>query len=203
MHTMKLTRYTKLSVLKRTGPGLSSGFLARFKGDFNLLGLPLPPPDLPEDQYYVAVMRLLSHPDKLPDRLNEALFAMETLSGPECRGVLEDLPEWQKLSARFTANSTYEEVALQVWLRDERLLVDTSTRQHLKRLTAFEHAARSPKFPEPLAPFHIELPASFSGPGLQVLPAPPLLQALTNALDKWFLANDRGEETTKLEVYVM
>jgi hypothetical protein len=134
------------------------------------------------------VAHLLNHPAKLPNSLNEALAALEEVGRPEAQDFLTALPNWNQLAARFKRDSTYEEIALQLWLHEPALLVRASNTQRLKRLTAFEHAGRAPNFaaagPMPLDP------AS----------AIPNLEA---GLDAWFSLNDRGEGTVRIELYPM
>jgi hypothetical protein len=187
MQTMKLTRYNKISVLKHIGPPLLDRFFEHFEQDFQRHGLPLPRPDLPEEEYFNRIAHLLNHPDKLPNALNEALAALEDVGRPEAQDFLTALPNWNELLARFKTGSTYEEIALQLWLYDPNLLIRASNTQRLKRLTAFEHAGRSPNF---------TTPASALEPG-SVLPE------LTASLDAWFGLNDRGENTVRIELYPM
>src|ERR1044071_8144100 len=188
MQTMKLTRYNKLSVLKRIGPPLLDQFFKHFEQDFQRCGLPLPRPDLPEDEYFSRGAHLLNHPDKLPNALNEALAALEDVGRPEAQDFLTALPTWDQLAARFKRDSTYEEIALQLWLHDATLLIRASNTQRLKRLTAFEHAGRSPHFN--------------AAPTLAVDPE-SIIPNLSAGLDAWFGLNDRGEDTVRVEPYPM
>lgn len=188
MHTMKLTRYNKLSVLKRIGPILLDRFFKHFETELNRHGLPLPPPDLPADEYFKRLAHLLNHPDKLPNALNEVLAALEDVARPEAQDLLITLPNWSQLVEKFDRDSTYEEIALQLWLFAPNLLVRASNTQRLKRLTAFEHAGRSPKF---------------KAPSRALVDPASILPPLTTSLDAWFSLNDRGEDTTRIELYPM
>lgn len=187
MQTMKLIRYNKLSVLKRIGPALLDRFFSHFDQDFRRLGLARPAPDLPENEYFHRVAHLLNHPAQLPNSLNEALAALEDVGRPEAQDFLTALPNWEQLAAKFKRGSTYEEIALQLWLHDATLLVRASNTQRLKRLTAFEHAGRAPRFQA--APLALD-PAS-------------IIPNLEASLDAWFSLNDRGEDTVRIELYPM
>ena len=146
MHTMKLTRFNKFSVLKRINPSLLHRFFQRFEDEFNRQGLSLPPPDLADHDYFQFIAHLLNRPDKLPNALNEALFAIEDIASPPGQELIEQLPEWPELVRMLAADSTAEEIALQLWLQHPNILVRASNTHRLKRLTAFEQAGRSPKF---------------------------------------------------------
>jgi hypothetical protein len=187
MQTMKLIRYNKISVLKRIGPALLDRFLKHFEPEFTRHGLLLPRPDLPEEEYFNRVAHLLNHPDKLPNTLNEALAALEDVGRPEAQDFLTALPNWSEVAERLAPDSTYEEVALQLWLYEPALLVRASNTQRLKRLTAFEHAGRAPDLNAPAMAID---PLSF-------------VPGLTKSLDEWFTLNDRGEDTVRIESYPM
>src|ERR1043165_9140226 len=80
---MKLKRFNKRHFLARIGRDLLARFFESFRDDFNANQLPLPPPGLPDADYINALLRLLLHPEGLPDRLNEALFAIDDISSPQ------------------------------------------------------------------------------------------------------------------------
>ena len=185
---MKLKRFNKRHFLARIGRDLLARFFESFRDDFNANQLPLPPPDLPDADYINALLRLLLHPEGLPDRLNEALFAIDDISSPQGIERLQAAPEWSGLQPMLKPDSTCEDLALQLWLVAPSVLARVHNALRLRRLTAFEHAAtRLPKDQRP--PFD---------------PTDKMaIVALTQDLDAWFARNQRGAETTRIEVYPM
>ena len=90
------------------------------------------------------------------------------------------------MAIHFKAESSLEDLALQLWLAAPELLARTHNAQRLRRLTAFQYAGcKIPKAQRPLF----------------IPPNAVALQALVDGLDAWFDRNHRGQETTKIEVY--
>src|SRR5207247_7644390 len=48
-------------------------------------GISLPDPNLSDDAYFQAVATLFASPELLPNRLTEALHAVQEMSDPQCR----------------------------------------------------------------------------------------------------------------------
>jgi hypothetical protein len=181
MKTLKLKRFNQPQFLRRLGRDLLTKFFDRFTGPT----LPLPPPELPDADYYYALAGLLLRPEHLPPGLCEDLSAIEEMATREGFSRFERAPEWPRLQAGLRPNSTAEDIALQVWLSAPDILAREHNLLRLRRLTAFEHAAHEEK--------------QSSAPG-----DPPdklTLLNLTLALDAWFARNQRGVESTRIEVY--
>jgi len=186
MHALKLKRLPKLSVLKRISRPLLEEFFARFETALNGNGLALPPPGLSDDGFLKEIAALLMHPRQLPDGVNDALAVLEEMSAPRAFEQLEAAPDWPVLQSGLKAESTREEMVLQLWLRDR----DRLSRQHnalrLVRLTAFEYAATNM--------------SADKRPPLDAADKLAIIN-LTTSLDAWFARNQRGAETTRIEVY--
>src|SRR2546423_288474 len=188
MPTLKFKRFNKPQILKQIGRDLLGAFFAKFEEDFQAQGFALPPPALPDGSYFDALAQLLMCPEELPDRLNEALFAIDEMAGAGGEQLLQAAAEAAQLSIHFKVDSTLEDIALQIWLAAPALLARTHNAQRLRRLTTFQYAGCGlPKAQRP--PFRP--------------PDAAALDALAAGLDAWFDRNHRGQETTKIEVYLL
>ncbi len=168
--------------------GLLMDFLAQFAPQLRAGQVELPARDLPEEEWYGAVTRLLRAPEALPEELNEALFAIDEMASPAGQEQLETALERAGRSMAFGPRCSRADVALRVWLSDRALLARAHNEQRLRRLSAFEFFAASVPGPQ-RAPF--------------TAPDPPALEALAAALDAWFARHHRGQDTTRVEVYPM
>ncbi len=186
MPIVKFKPFNKPQVLKQIGRGLLAQFFEKFKKEFEARSLALPALDLSDGHYFTSLARLLRHPEGLPDWLNEALFAIDEMASPRGHEFLLAAAEWANLSLVLRAESSREDVALQVWLAAPALLARTHNAQRLRRLTAFRYAG-------------CKLPKA------QRVPFTPLdstaLQSLTAGVDDWLDRNHRGQQTAKIEVH--
>jgi hypothetical protein len=220
MPILKFKRFNKHQTLKHIGREQLGQFFGHFRPDFAASGLTLPGPDLPESQYFQALARLLMAPEGLPDRFNEALFAIDEMATQRGQELLQATSEWAGLQVQFKPESSPEEIALQVWLAAPALLARTHNAQRLRRLTAFEYAGskfakeeRLPFDPGTLSPNPSPIgwargteqgpPCSQASTTHQpsTLQPSPNFAALTTALDGWFGRHQRGQQTTRIEVY--
>jgi hypothetical protein len=183
---MKFKRFTKTQVLKRIGRDLLIRFFAAFAQDLPARRIALPPAELGDDDYFRAVAALLRQPEALPDRLNEVLFAIDEMASDEGQEALERALAEAGLALAFAPESSHEDIALQVWLSAPALLARQHNQQRMRRLEAFEHFGTALASPQR---------RPFSSPAL------PALEALAAGLDVWFAHHNRGESTTRLEVY--
>ena len=117
----------------------------------------------------------------------------------------------------FKADSTREDIALQLWLVDREFVVSVHNRLRLTRLTVFEYAGHeNGAVNSPLLEPSGRNKVTASSPP----PSPPVeererirpslslnsrswsldksaIATLTFALDEWFASNHRGSETTR------
>src|SRR5881397_1865865 len=94
---IQFRRFTKPHILKRINRELLARLLDHFKDEFNGNAFALPPPGLPDADYFNALARLLMSPESLPDGLNEALFAIDEMSTQRAQEQLEAAPEWAEV----------------------------------------------------------------------------------------------------------
>lgn len=182
---LRFKRFTRIQILKRIGRDLLERFLRPFEPELQSQGLELPGLALDDAAYFLALGRLLAAPEQLPDRLNEALFAIDELCCPEGQEQLELAIARAGLQISFAPGSSREDMALQLWLADPALLARVHNQQRLRRLTTFEHFATG------LPPE--ERPAFTA-------PTRATLNALAASLDHWFARHQRGHNTTRIEL---
>ena len=99
MNAMKLRRIANPAVLKRIGRQLLTRFFAEFERQFlggppppageatDPTAWPLPPPELPDPEYFRALAGALMRPEKLPAALNEAPRATNTSEKPSTKAT--------------------------------------------------------------------------------------------------------------------
>jgi hypothetical protein len=185
MQTMKLNRFNRPEILKQIGRDLLSRFFASFQAELAAAGLALPPPGMPENDYYTALAWLLLNPERLPDSLNEALFDIEAVAHPRAFSQLEASARWADLRKFLKPDAAREEMVLQAWLEDPRLVAGIHNSIRLRRLSSFQYAATritSAKRP----PF--------------VVPDKAILKTLTAELDRWFAGHNRGHHAVRIEM---
>jgi hypothetical protein len=183
---VRFRRFTKPHVLRRIGRDLLSRFFDSFAEDFGAANASLPTAEVPDDDYFQAVAKVLLCPEGLPPRLNEALFAIDEMSSVEGHERLEGAIGELRGKLHLPPNYTREDFALQVWLVDPGLLARKHNEQCLRRLTAFHHfgAADRQSDAQPL-----------------IAPDPATLETLRAGIDLWFAGHGRGEATTRIELY--
>lgn len=182
---VRFKRFTRLSILKRIGRELLDRFLRQFEAELNAQGIVRPAVTLDDPGYFGAWSSLLSAPDQLPNRFNEALFAIDEMSGPEGQEQLELALTRAEVQPAFDADSSREDMALQVWLTDPALLTRVHNRQRLRRLTTFEYFGTDRPSAER---------ATFTRPDQG------MLNELAAAMDPWFARHHRGHNTTRVEL---
>jgi hypothetical protein len=176
---MKLRRFNKLGLLKRVRRELLARFLDQFQDDLESLGIAVDN-HLSDNDYYHSLARMLMAPEWLPDRLNEALYAIDEMSLPEGR---EQLTRAQSNPTALPADTSDEEAALLMWLEQPQLLARLHNQQRLSRLSAFDYYG-----------------ASRPNPAFEEV-TEAMLAGLTQGLDAWFARHSRGQQAVRLEVY--
>jgi hypothetical protein len=177
----------RTDVLRTVGRKVLAEFLAKFEFDLLEKNITLPDPALPDNEYFNAVAALLQAPENLPERLNDAIFTVEQMAGPEGQEQLESAMAHAGLSLGFDADAPPERVTIQVWLQSPELVC----RQHRTR--------------PPLRPASFEC---FSSPVPSVerrpicVPDHASLQALTVPLVLWFAQHHRAMHTTRVDFHL-
>lgn len=186
MAIMRFRRFTKPSLLRTVGRTLLETFLGRFHEDLAASGLEPPGTGLPDGDYYDALVKLLLAPESLPGALNEALFAIDEMATPEGQERLEKAVTEAGLEVNWAADSSREEIALQVWLAAPELLTAAHNQQRMQRLARFEYFGAG-AVPGKRAPFNP--------------PGAAAIHTLCLTLDAWFARHHRGREMAAVEMY--
>jgi hypothetical protein len=187
MKTLKLKRFSHLTALKKVHSTLLKRLFDHFSAHFAELRIDPPDPSFNPDEYVLAALKLINNPKTLPVQFLDALSALDDLSSPTAFKSIESAPEWPALKPTLLPDSSRQDIVLQLWLQAPELITKLHNRLRLVRLSSFEHASH----PVP--------------PGAQPPPVDPqdklAILNLTMALDAWFANNNRGSETTRIEVY--
>jgi len=188
---MKFKRFTKIQFLKQIGRGLLEQFFARFAPELAAREVLLPATTLPDEDYFAALAGVVLAPEGLPERLIEALFAIEDLATAEGQERLELGLKQAGLQLEFPDTATHGDIAVQVFLAHPAVLAEKHNESRLWRLSAFEYIGG----------------ACRTGLGGEKQKAEILtkerLDALAGELDAWFKAHQRGHETTRIEFHEM
>jgi hypothetical protein len=186
MSTLKLRRYNKPSFLKGLGRELLETFLARFTNYLDVAKIHLPSCDLPDDDYFKALAKILFSPEGLPDELNEVLYALEEMSSAEAEERMREAVAAAGVEIAFRPDSTGGDVAMQVWLAAPELLAKAHNEQKVLRLATFEH------FPSKV----------LKADRLTFTPlTDSQLEKLSHELDEWFVEHNRGKGSSRIDVY--
>jgi hypothetical protein len=185
MPSIQFRRFTKPHVLRAIRRDLLDQFFQRFDEDLSTIA-GWPHPAMPQDQYCRALAAALMTPERLPDSLNEALFAIDEMATPEGQERLETALADARLSISARPDASRAEIALQAWLAAPELVARRHNEQRMLRLTRFEY-------------FRARVPSPKSS--LLAPPSGQALQALAAGLDAWFNRHHRGEETARVELY--
>jgi hypothetical protein len=185
---MKFRRFTKPKFLRQVGRELLSKLFGRFSGELEAKDITLPSADLKDDDYFRELSALAMAPDRLPDNLIEALFAIEEMANEEGQERLEAAAAEAGLNLKFDEESSYGDIAVQVFLAKPELLAQKHNEQRLTRLSTFEYFGSK----EP-----VDRSDSFAAPDQATM------DRVAGDLDAWFKEHNRGEQTTQIEVYQM
>ncbi len=186
MATLGCKRFTKLHFLKGVGRKLVARFFERFRGELAEKKVDLPKGDLPDDEYFGGLSKMLLSPVGLPGELCEALFTIDEMADDAGQEGLQKAVAQSKLEVNFEVESSHGDVAMQVWLARPELLAAKHNGQQLRRLSSFEY------FGAKLAE---NKGKPFATPGNEAM------KGLRADLDGWFASHNRGHETTQISHY--
>ena len=185
---MRLKRFTKPNFLKEIGRELLGRFLSPFVSALTERKIPLPAPDLRDDEYFGALSRVAMSPDGLPDDMIEALYSIEEMATEEGQERLERAISQGELALKFGEKSSRGDIAMQAYLAAPELLAEKSNEMRLARLSSFEY-------------YGCKTPVDRSGSFVE--PPPETLALVTADLNAWFTENNRGEQTVYVEPYAI
>ena len=191
---MKFKRFTKIQFLKQVGRGLLDQFFAKFAADLTTRKVQLPATTLPDEEYFAALANVVLAPEGLPERLVEALFAIEDLATAEGQERLELGLTQAGLKLEFPDTATHGDIAVQVFLAHPALLAEKHNESRLWRLSAFEYFGGASRPGQPGG-------KQQANTALAGMPSREGLDELAGELDAWFKAHQRGHETTRIEFH--
>lgn len=186
MSTIRFGKFTKPQFLKQVERALLARLFGQFASELAAQGTSLPPESLPDEEYFAALAQLTTSPDALPDRMIEALIAIEEMATAEGQERLELAVMRAGLALEFPEGSTHADIAMRLYLIEPALLVAQHNAARLGRLSAFEY-------------FGASLAGTFATPVF----ASETLRALEADLDVWFREHNRGLRTTRIEVHAI
>jgi hypothetical protein len=196
-----LKRFSNHIFLKRLG----REFLGRFLQCFPEMGAMGAVSGLDS---YSELAALFLRPERLPPGMMDELLAIEEMSTADGLARLQRAAEWSRLHPRLRADSTAEDIAMQIWLLAPEVLAREHNVVRFGRLTSFEHAAHPNRLQVPKPDRSDQSDSSDSSDKYALRNTQHVSAAdhltilnLTAALDRWFAFHARGAETTRVEVY--
>ena len=189
---MKFRKFTKRQFLEQIGRPMLGNLFGKFDGDLTAHGLKLPATDAPDDVYFASLSRITLAPDALPDNLIEALFKIEEMANDEGHDRLLAAAQVAKVDLKLGDETSFGDVAVQVYLANPDLLAEKHNEQRLIRLAKFEYHGASRTG---------DHEAGADQSGSFASPSETTAAMLTADLDAWFAKNNRGEQTAHVEVY--
>ena len=176
MATYNLQRFAQPDGLKAITPPHLMKFLKPHFPYFRSRGVSLPPPGPSNELDYDRLVAVLMSPGTdTPKELLDALFFVHEMSTQESMDVLLEEAESHGISLDGQLDPTAADVAIQVFLKDRRLLERKHAERYLTRPRAFDY------FQSEIRPI-----PSFRQP------SPQTLTALETDLDNWFEKKKRG-----------
>lgn len=190
MSGLRFKRFTKTGILKSIGKNLLDAFLHRVNAQIEPeQQFTIPDVGLEEDQYFTALSSMFMSPELLPVQLNETLYAIDEMASDVGMERLQQGVEAANITIPYDPNNTTAaDYALQVWMTDPTLLSRKHNEMQLHRLSSFEYhqAALRPADGEVFTP-----------------PDRATLANMCMVMDQWFSRHNRGQETTRIETYLM
>lgn len=183
---MGLKRFTKPTFLKKIRRELLQKLFGQYAEVMKAQGIVLPSPDSKDADFFHDLAHLAQNSDALPSDLVDVLYSIEEMSNEHGHERLMLLVNQQNLEV--PSNSTHEDVAVQVWLKDPARFTEKHSEFKLCRLTGFQcYANRESK----------DQTATFKSPASDVL------ERLEGDLDRWCFKYYGGDKTAVIEVFQM
>jgi len=188
MKTIKFKRFTKLNFLKQIGRDLLGQFFNRYNDDLAEKGVVMPAATLDDDAYFGAVAKIAMSPEGLPGDLVDTAHALEGMTNEEGQERLERATGENGLAFQFRENSSCAEIAMQAWLANPEVFAEKFNEQKLTRLASFDYFSSK---------HAMDQRDTFAAP------SPRTLELISADLEKVFRAKNRGQQTTRVELYTM
>ena len=179
MATYNLRRFANAASLKAIAPQHLLEFLEPYRPYFENRDLTLPTSPASDGLDYERLVSVLMSPGTdTPKKLIDALYFVHEMSADECMDILLEEAESNGLSLEGKPDPTAADVAVQVFLKDQRLLERKHAEQYLTRPRVFEYFQTEAR-PVP----------AFKQPSWVTL------LALEIDLDGWFEKKKRGRDS--------
>ena len=166
--------------------GLLHEFLTRSKGELDEIGISLPNPALPHEEYFRDLSKVLMSPTGIPDVLYEALCGVEEMAYADGYERLQEAIIAEHGHAAFRDDSSALDFAIQARLHYPGFFKKRNAEIQVARLSSFEY-------------FRATVPTKSGTPFLP--PTPEVLGKLTRCIDPWYVSHKKGTGTTQIEVY--
>lgn len=183
MKAASLRRFIRPQVLREAGRPRLERFLAAFSAELSASGVALPGRELSDEEYFCRWAALLLGAEGLPDRLIEALYAIEEMAAVNGRELLIAARDQAGIVPALADNASGLDLSMETWLAAPELFAAKHRGLRLKRLAKFAYYGSRDRRPEPVR-----------------LPGQEQLAELERALDDWFARHLRGRGSTWVEV---
>jgi hypothetical protein len=180
MATLTLRRFTNYATLTAIRPVHLLRLIAPYKDYFASRGMPLPEEDsIPANFPYAPIAQILMTTDAaIPQDLIEALYYIHEMASPAGHEAMIEALDEGAIVLDAGENATALDLAIQIWLKDRRLLEQLHSEQNLARPRSFDYFRADQ-----------EQPSEFKLPGTEAL------GQLEADLDRWFVRKRRGAAT--------
>ncbi len=183
MATLNLQRFTRVETLRAINQELFVEFLLPYNNFFLYRGVSLEPQKDSGELDYKGLVNVFMHPDaNTPDGLAEALYFINEMATADGMDQLMEEAEKGEIHIDYHPDSTPEDIAIQVWLKDREIVERKHAEQFLTRPKSFEYF-QSEAEPTPIGKITREK-----------------LQGLEKDLDDWFEKKKQGR-TSKVFSY--
>jgi len=183
---MRFKRFTNPTFLRHIGRHWLGRLFERLAPDLAARGIALPSPDLDDDAYFVELAKLAMSPDALPEQAVEDLYAIESVSSYQ--GVERLRAAAKELGVQYeeTIESTVEDMVVQLYLSNPRLVIRKHNEMKLVRVRSFEYFRRN-YAPDPNRNFQA--------------PDRAVLSRIEEDINEWCRKFNRGDRTVRVDVY--
>lgn len=172
MKTVNLRRFSEPGTLREISPRALVALMDEHREFLASKGVELPPVGEEGELNYEALATVFLSPDDIPQELVERFHMVKQMSGPAQMDRILDAVRSRQLELEFAADSSPEDVAAHLLLRDKTLFQELYAERAVARYRSFVYfVARKRR--ENFRP-------------------PPNLSGLEKTLNSWYEAHQRG-----------
>jgi hypothetical protein len=183
---MRFKRFTNPTFLRHIGRHWLGRLFERLAPDLAARGIALPSPDLDDDAYFVELAKPAMSPDALPEQAVEDLYAIESVSSYQGVERLRAAAKELGVQHEETIESTVEDMVVQLYLSNPRLVIRKHNEMKLVRVRSFEYFRHEP--------------ARNPNRGFQA-PDRAVLSRIEEDINEWCRKFNRGDRTVRVDVY--